>query len=393
MEQNLEIRMSRKAATSCNERLPWLDETARVLIVDDEPFMRDLVSRWLRPEGYDCSTAASAEDAWDLLQRDGFSLVISDIRLPAKSGIDLLETIKNELQDVAVLMVTGVDDRKTAIRALELGAYGYVVKPLEQNEVIINVINALGRRRLSLEAKEQERMLQEKVRRQTEEIRVSREEIALRLIAAQEYRHDETGAHIRRIGLYAETVSKAMGYTEEHTEMLRLTAPMHDVGKIGIPDSILLKPARLTPQEWDIMKRHTAIGAQILGGKSVPHLRLARDIALSHHEKWDGSGYSQGLSGPDIPEAARIVAIVDVYDALVHDRVYRPAFPEDRALDIMDKDRGAHFDPDLFAVFVQVLPRLRQIRHRIKGYDARGRSPQEGPPVSDPAATRSARAR
>jgi len=384
--------MSRKTATSCTDRSPWLDQTASILIVDDEPFMRDLISRWLCPEGYDCSTAASAEDAWDLLQRDSFSLVISDIKLPAKSGIDLLETIKNELQDVAVLMITGVDDRRTAIRALELGAYGYVVKPLEQNEVIINVLNALGRRRLSLEAKEQERMLQEKVRRQTEEIRVSREEIALRLIAAQEYRHDETGAHIRRIGLYAETVGKAMSYPEEHTEMLRLTAPMHDVGKIGIPDSILLKPGKLTPQEWDIMKRHTAIGAQILGGKSVPHLSLARDIALSHHEKWDGSGYSQGLSGRDIPEAARIVAIVDVYDALVHDRVYRPAFPEDRALDIMEKDRGAHFDPDLFAVFVQVLPRLRQIRSRIRGYDARGTSANGTRPDYDPAATRSATA-
>ena len=138
------------------------------------------------------------------------------------------------------------------------------------------------------------------------------------------------------------------------------------------------------------MKRHTAIGARILGGKSVPHLSLARDIALSHHEKWDGSGYSQGLSGPDIPEAARIVAILDVYDALVHDRVYRPAFPEDRALDIMEKNRGAHFDPDLFTVFVQVLPPLREIRRRILGYDARGRSPHEGPPVSDPATTRSA---
>ena len=343
---------------------------SKLLVVDDEPFMRDLLRRWLEREGYDCSSAGSAEDAWGLLGSSDFALMVCDIKLPGKSGIELLEDIADQFEDTAVLMVTGVDDRKTAVHALELGAYGYVVKPLEQNEVIINVINALGRRRMVLAAREHKRQLQQKVREQTEEIRVSREEIALRLIAAQEYRHDETGAHIRRIGLYAEILGKAMGCSQEQTDMLRLTAPMHDVGKIGIRDSILLKRGKLTPEEWEVMKTHTTIGAQILEGKSVPHLILARDIALCHHEKWDGSGYSQGISREQIPEAARVVAVLDVYDALVHDRVYRPAFAEDEALQIMRKDRGAHFDPRIFDLFIRVLLQLRDIRSQVRNLNA-----------------------
>jgi putative two-component system response regulator len=337
----------------------------RVLVVDDEGYVREILCRWLRSEGYDCEAAASAEQAWELLQQESFALVVTDIMMPRKSGMDLLNMVGRDMPDVAVVMVTAADDRRTAIGALERGAYGYVTKPFEGNEIIINVVNALERRRLVMASREYERGLEERVREQTEEIRTSREEIVLRLIAAQEYRHDETGAHIRRIGLGAEAMAGRAGYSREGAEMLRLAAPMHDVGKIGIPDAILAKPGKLTPEEWEVMKRHTTIGAEMLGQTTIPLLELAREIALSHHEKWDGSGYPEGLSGRQVPRSARIVAVLDVYDALVHDRVYRPAMPEDEALAIVAEGRAKHFDPELYDIFVELLPRIRQLSEEL----------------------------
>jgi len=331
----------------------------RILVVDDEPHVREIISRWLDDEGYECNIAADAEEACRLLSTDSFSIMVSDIKMPGKSGIDLLEEVKDQYPDMAVIMVTAVDDREIAIHTLQTGAYGYIVKPFGEDEVIINVANALERRRLVIESRQYESRLEEKVREQTEEIRLSREEITLRLIAAQEYRHDETGAHVRRIGLYAEAIGERIGRPKEYTEMLRLAAPMHDVGKIGVPDSILMKPGKLTGGEFEIMKTHTTIGGKILEGSRLALVNMAQAIALWHHERWDGSGYPHSLAGEDIPESGRIVAVADVYDALVHDRVYRPAMSEDEALAIMTSERGAHFEPLIFDVFLESLPELQ----------------------------------
>ncbi len=342
---------------------------SKILIVDDEPYICEILSRWLEDEGYNCHVAYNAEEAMEKVETNGFSLLMCDIRMPGKSGLELLTMLKERFPDLAVLMVTGVDDRKTAIRALTLGAYGYLLKPFEQNEVIINAVNALERRRLTMGMREYEHRLEQKVREQTEDIRRSREEISLRLTAAQEYRHDETGAHIRRMGLFSETIARRMGRSKEYAEMLRTAAPMHDVGKIGIADLVLLKPDKLTEQEFEVMKTHTTIGASILEGTTIPLLNVARDVALSHHEWWDGSGYPQGISGEGIPETARIVAVLDVYDALVNDRVYRPAMSEEQALAIMSEEAGGrrtHFDPKVFKVFMGTLPELRSIRGGIK---------------------------
>ena len=343
--------------------------SARILIVDDETYVRDVLSRMLSAEGYECDTAPDADEALRLLERDSYSLMVSDIMMPGKSGIELLTTARERHSDVAVVMITAVGDRETAIRALRLGAYAYVIKPFDHNEIIINVANALERRRLVLASKAYENGLEEKVREQTQAIRVSREEIAMRVMAAQEFRHDETGAHVRRIGLYAEIIGKKMGLVREYAEMLRLAAPMHDVGKIGVPDAILLKPGKLTEEEFETIKTHTTIGGEILEGSSILLINVARDIALYHHEKWDGSGYPQGRSGEHIPQTARIVAVVDVYDALVHDRVYRPAMSEEDALEIMSDGKGSHFDPDVFDSFLEVLPQLR--RHSRVNKDRR----------------------
>ena len=266
-------------------------QDTRILIVDDEPFIGMLVSRWLSADGYECETATNGDSALEALHRDSFHLVISDIMMPGMSGTDLLTAVKNTFPDVAVIMATGVDDRRTAVLTLEAGAYGYLIKPLERNDVLINVANALERRRLILLSQEYERELERKVEVRTQELRTAQEEIIHKLISASGFRDEETGAHVRRIGLYSAVVAEALGRAPQTVNDIRLAAPMHDVGKIGIPDGILLKPGRLTSGEFEIMKKHTLIGARILGESEIPLLWLARRIALTHHEKWDGSGY------------------------------------------------------------------------------------------------------
>ncbi len=340
--------------------------TAKVLVVDDEADVRGTLSCWLKDDGYDCHTAACVEEAWKHLDGGDFSLLVSDVKMPGKWGMALLAMTKALLPDMAVLMVTDVSDRKMAVQAMELGAYGYIIKPCEKDEVAINVVNALERRRLVLESREYERRLEQSLRAQADELRSSREEISLRLVAAQEYRHDETGAHVRRIGLYAEMMGGRMGYRGEQAELLRLAAPMHDIGKIGIPDAVLQKPGCLDAEEWKVMKTHTTIGARILEGSNIPLLNLTAEIALTHHEKWDGSGYPEGLSGDTIPESARIVAVLDAYDALLHDRVYRLAMPEDDVLAWMTEQQGHRFSPKVFEVFMGALPELDRIRAEIK---------------------------
>jgi putative two-component system response regulator len=338
------------------------NHAAKILVVDDEPNICDLLSRWLTSEGYECMTALSGQAALDYLQSDEFHLVVSDIMMPGMSGVDLLTVIKPLFPEVAVIMVTAVDDRNTAILTLELGAYGYIIKPFDRNEILINVANALERRRLSLLGQEYERSLELKVEQRTKEVREREEEIIFRLLSATGHRDDETGAHVRRIGLYACEMAKKLGWKSQDAEQIRLAAPMHDVGKIGIPDNILRKPGRYTPEEFEIMKKHTEIGARILDGSNVPLIQMAKDIALCHHERWDGSGYPKGLEKDQIPEPARIVAVVDVYDALVHDRIYRPALTEEEALSLMMAGSGDHFGTEIFDCFRVMLPTIRQIR-------------------------------
>lgn len=204
--------------------------------------------------------------------------------------------------------------------------------------------------------------LQAEVDKQTKAIRSREEAIAMTLLTAAGHRDHETAAHVRRIGLYAEVMAKSLNWDPSEVADIRIAAPMHDIGKIGIPDRILLKPGKLDEQEFEIMKTHAAIGADMLGGTDIPLLKMASDIALCHHERWDGTGYPRALAGKDIPQSARIVTIVDVYDALVHKRVYKEASSEQSALKLMSQMVGKHFDPELFKVFLANLPTLNTIR-------------------------------
>ncbi len=217
--------------------------------------------------------------------------------------------------------------------------------------------------------------LEKRVREQTADIRSAQEEVLVRLAAASQHRDEETGMHIRRTGVLSQALARSGGWVGDELEAIRQAAPMHDIGKIGIPDAILRKPGKLTPQEFEVMKTHTVIGAQILAGSKVPMLRMAREIALNHHERWDGKGYPRGLAGKSIPESARIVSIVDCYDALTHDRVNRPAFSEDVAVAILQKESGKQFDPDLLAEFFRHLPEMRRLAEQHPEQSGSRRAP------------------
>jgi putative two-component system response regulator len=348
----------------------------RVLITDDEAHVAGILARWLSDAGYQCETANCADEAWRLLTGGDFSLLVSDINMPGRSGMELLQLVREEFPDLAVIMVTAVDDRQTAIRALELGAFGYTIKPFDQNEILITAASALERRRLGLEARAYELYLEDEVRKRTSDLREREEAITLHLLSAAEMRDEETGAHVRRIGLYCAALAANLGWKASSADDLRVAAPMHDIGKIGVPDAVLRKPGPLDAHETETMRTHAQLGSQMLYNAKVPLLQLAADIARTHHERWDGTGYPRRIAGVEIPECGRLVALADVYDALVHDRVYRPALPEDEALGVMVRGRGTHFDPVVYDCFMDTLPRLRAIRAELPD-----------PPTSGPDAT------
>ena len=331
----------------------------RVLVVDDEEPVRRMIARMVTSGGeWDCETAADAAEARMLLARRGFSLVICDVNMPGESGTDLTRWIREHHPDVAVLMATGIDDPQLAQSVLELGAYGYLVKPFKRHEVQINVANALGRRRLELENRDHRALLEQRVEERTQELRRSREETIRRLSLAIEFRSRETGEHVERIGNGAAVIARRLRLNPGRCELIRLAAPLHDVGKIGISDEILLKPEPLTPAERKRMENHAEIGYRLLTGSGSDLLETAATIAWTHHERWDGIGYPRKLAGEAIPIEGRITAVMDVFDALTHDRVYRPAMTLDRALEIIRDGRRRHFDPGVVDAFLATLDEL-----------------------------------
>lgn len=326
----------------------------KVLVVDDEKHIRRLSCKILERVGYECGQAGTLAEARKQLAGDAFSLVILDINMPGGSGLDFVTEILTPDRDLAVLMVSGADDPRIAEVAAERGAYGYVVKPFSPNELVISVSNALVRLALERENRAYRGKLEQTIEERTAELRNRLEDLELAraetvrcLAKAVELRDKNTGEHIERIGVLSSALAKQMGTSDVDAELLRLASPMHDVGKIGISDSILLKPGSLTPEEREEMEKHTEIGFRILSESSARMLQMAAVIALSHHERFDGSGYPRGLVGHDIPFEGRVVAVVDVFDALLSNRVYRPAYSLDEAVAIMREGRGSHFDPEV----------------------------------------------
>jgi putative two-component system response regulator len=348
----------------------------RILIVDDEEQIRTLLARLLGAQGYDCLTAEDAAVARRVLEETRVALVLSDVNMPGESGIDFTREVLARFPDTAVVMVTGMDDRKYADVAIELGAYGYVLKPFKPNELIINVGNALRRRALEIDNRGHRERLEQTVLDRTAalrdtiaqletsetELRRLREETIRRLSWAAEFRNQETGEHIVRMSLYCTLLARVAGLDADRAEMIRIASPMHDVGKIGVPDRILLKSGRLTEDERKVMQGHTEIGHRILAGSGVELLDLAALMALTHHERMDGTGYPRGLSGDEIPIEGRITAVADVFDALTSDRIYRQAFQPDEARATMLEGRGTQFDAALLDLFFDSFDDVLAIR-------------------------------
>jgi putative two-component system response regulator len=339
------------------KRGPPAARNGRILMIDDQEANLQLLDRLLRREGY--STLRSLSDpraAADVFQEFKPDLVLLDLQMPHLDGfgvLDLLRPLIPAETYLPIVIITGdtsIDARK---KALSSGAKDFLTKPYEPVEVVLRVHNLLETRRLHLELQSQNERLDIRVRERTADLERARLETIERLARAAEYRDDDTGQHARRVGEVSALVAAEMGFDARYVELLLRAAPLHDVGKIGIPDAILLKPRVLTPEEFAVIRTHTEIGAEILSGSSSPVLQLAAEIARYHHERWDGTGYV-GLAGEDIPLVGRIVTVVDTFDALISERPYKRPWTRTEALEEIRRVRGTQLDPTVVDSFLRV---------------------------------------
>ena len=340
---------------------------ARLLIVDDEPTNLKLLDKMLRTEGYENLTLI--QDPREVLaayERTTPDVILLDLNMPHLDGFAVLEQLKSllHINMPPVLVLTAQQGRENRLRALDQGARDYLTKPFDRSELLARVRNLIDAHQLHKLVKMENEVLESRVHERTRELRETRLQIVQRLGRAAEYRDNETGFHILRMSHTTALLARYLGWDQQQCELLLHASPMHDIGKIGIPDAILLKPGKLDPAEWEIMKTHAVIGANILEGDSSELLTLAREIALTHHEKWDGSGYPNGLKGEAIPLSGRLVAIADVFDALTSERPYKKAWSVEAALDYIRENRGTHFDPAIVDLFLGVIPEILAIRAR-----------------------------
>jgi len=286
--------------------------------------------------------------------------------MPEMDGFEVMEQLSKLIDGdyLPVLVLTAQTDTETRLRALEIGAKDFLTKPFDKTEVLQRIYNMLEVRILYNQQRNQSEILEAKVRERTQELSDTRLEIIRRLGRAGEYRDNETGMHVIRMSKSCQRMALAAGLGEEVAEVILNASPMHDVGKIGIPDAILLKPGKLNSEEWEIMKTHSEIGADILSEHSSDMIKMAQHIALTHHEKWDGSGYPNCLKGEEIPIEGRIAAICDVFDALTSDRPYKEAWPVEKAVTFINENSGSHFDPNLVKLFNEILPEILNIRNQ-----------------------------
>ena len=341
---------------------------ARILIVDDDPLPGLALQRMLESEGYkNIETIQDSRLVQDKYRENFHDIILLDLSMPHMDGYQVINKLKGEFEDTMppVLILTGRIEQEFRQQALDIGAIDYVTKPFDFDELRSRVRNLLQVQLANKFMRNQNEILEQKVQKRTEEILHTRLQLIQRLGRAAEYRDNETGLHIIRMSKIAMLLGKASGMDDRECDLLLNASPMHDVGKIGIPDRILLKPGKLDADEWEIMKTHTHIGADILSGDNSDLLMMAHDIALTHHEKWDGSGYPYGLKGEDIPFVGRICALADVFDALMSDRPYKHGWSIDQAIDlIINKERNKHFDPTLVDHFQQLLPEIINIQKK-----------------------------
>lgn len=343
-------------------------DQSRILIVDDEPSNLKLLDRMLRGQGYE--TLTLVDDPREVITRYQAArpdLILLDINMPHLDGYQVMEQL-NALNDPLmppIVILTAQHGRDYLLRALAGGARDFVGKPFDRNELLMRVRNLLDAHLAHRMLHDQKDVLEQMVHERTEELHRTRLQVVQRLGMAAEYRDEETGGHILRMSHICALLARAGGQDAAQCDLILNASPMHDIGKIGIPDVILCKPGRFEPQEWEIMKTHAAIGADLLDGDDSDLMRMARDIAHTHHEKWDGSGYPNGLSGEDIPLAGRIAALADVFDALTSERPYKKPWTVEAAMELIRENSGRHFDPLLVEIFLSELPRIVAIREQF----------------------------
>lgn len=353
-----------------------------VLVADDDEIARTLHAEFVRGFGYEVEVARDGIEAIAKVAL-GVDLVLTDAHMPNLDGFEVARRIRETRtpQDLPIVMVTSLEAREDRLRAYEAGINDFINKPVEHTELRLRLRWLLELKAAQDALMAHQATLAATVERRTRELRRALEDVTeaqrriqdahldtiYRLTLAAEYKDHDTAGHIERIGRYAEVVARAMHLAPTTIETIRHAAPMHDVGKLGIPDHILLKPGPLSDEERAVMNTHTTIGSQILAGSTSPVIRMGQRVALSHHEKWDGTGYPEGLAGDEIPIEARICTVVDFFDALTFDRPYRAAVPNERVIRMMEEERGSRFDPDILEVFIAARPAIEEIQAEFQG--------------------------
>lgn len=342
-----------------------------MLIVDDMAANRELLQEYVKVMGHQAVMAENGLSALAHLKKHPVDVMFLDIMMPEMNGIQLLERLASEpgLKDIPVIVISALDDMNSVVKCIDLGAVDYLTKPI-QPEILFARVRAVLNAKLLKEQEEAYKAqlnaynltLETRVADRTREVVQTQLDLIHRLGRAAEYRDNETGMHVKRMSLYCVALAEAMGLSWHECDMMKHASPLHDLGKIGIPDKILLKPGKLDAEEWEIMKTHSTIGAQILSRSKSDMLNFAKIIALSHHEKWDGSGYPKGLKGEKIPQAGRIVAICDVFDALTSVRPYKKAWSLKDTFSHLEEQKGSHFDPKIVPLFLDITPKLLKIQ-------------------------------
>lgn len=330
----------------------------RILVVDDELLNVVLLQHILESAGYSCICSTSdAREVASLCQSQAPDLLLLDWMMPHLNGLDVMRQLQQQSRPddfLPVMVLTADASPQTRRAALSQGAQDFLTKPFDQTEVLLRVRNLLATRALHLHQQDENRRLEERVQERTRALEASQAEVLERLAQAAEFRDDDTGQHTRRVGDLAASLAQELGLDKERVELLRRAAALHDVGKIGISDTLLLKPGKLSNDEFDVIKTHTLIGAQLLREGNSPLMAIAEIIARSHHERFDGRGYPHGCSGEDIPLEGRIVAVADVFDALTHERPYKGAWPKEEAINEIEKGAGTQFDPKVVQAFLNL---------------------------------------
>ena len=360
-------------------------QPATLLIVDDEPQIRKLLETLLQHEGYQTLTASSGEEALLLVAQQPPDLILLDIMMPGLSGYDVAEQLKRDarIRHIPIIFLTSMTATEDEIRGLSLGAADYITKPIIPPVLMARVETQIKLKSVADFLRNQNEFLEQEVQRRTREV-IAIQDVTIHAMASlAETRDNETGNHIRRTQHYVKRLAELLSnhprfchFLDEDTiKLLFKSAPLHDIGKIGIPDRILLKPGRLTPEEFEVMKTHTTLGRDAIQhaedqlGINVYFLHLAKEIAYGHQEKWDGSGYPQGVATDDIPISARLMAVADVYDALISRRVYKPGMSHEQAVAIIREGRGSHFDPDICDAFLANAEQFRAIAEQFADSD------------------------